>query len=381
MAAGSKEMRNPATRLTDDLIVEILSRLPVKSPCRFRCVSKLWRGLISHPDHRKNLPQTLAGFFYHTTSRERFPESARHFTNVTGWGEPLIRPSLSFLPGYADIDILDCCNGLLLCRSRTAAGTARYIVCNPATEEWVALPESSQVGNICNARLGFDPAVSLHFNVFEFVETEDESGYVCINGLEIYSSKTREWAFRVSGWSGSYRDTSVPFSTVFLNGFLHVFITEYQSVLAVDTEGKAWRTIRLPWLESYYGDSTFIGQSQGHLYYLNSVEDDDSKYFQHKLKVFVLEDYASDNWVLKHSVNPSKLVGMSGASYPMHITIAIHPECNMIFFVSDLDSTIRCYDMDHRKVHVICNMGCKRDRLKRCLPYVPLYLESIAGWN
>ncbi|PUZ40501.1 hypothetical protein GQ55_9G429400 [Panicum hallii var. hallii] len=234
MAAASKKRkrRNPATRLTDDLIVEIL------------CVSKDWRGLISHPEHRNRLPQTLAGFFYTTTSCERFPESARHFTNVTGRGAPLIRPSLSFLPGYANIEILDSCNGLLLCCSLTAAGAVRYVVCNPATEELAALPESSQAGKICNARLGFDPAVSPHFHVFEFVET------------------------------------------------------------------------------------------------------DDSECLEFKVKVFVLEDYASDNWVLKHSVKALKLVGTRGGLDPFHYPIAIHPESNLIFFISDLDHTIKCYDMD-----------------------------------
>ena len=205
MAAGSKERRNPATCLTDDLIVEILSRLPVKSVCRFMCVSKHWLGLISHPDHRKKLPQTLAGIFYHTTSSELFPELVRHFTNVTGKGAPLISPSLSFLLGHADITLLDCYNGLLLCRSRTTAGANRYVVCNPTTEEWVALPESSEAGNICDARLGFDPVVCPNFHVFEFVERhEPVYGYFpaeYISGLEIYSSETGHWAHRDSGWS------------------------------------------------------------------------------------------------------------------------------------------------------------------------------------
>ena len=53
-----------AADLTDDLIVEILYHLPVKSICRFKCVSRHWHGLISHPEHRKNIPQTISGFFY-----------------------------------------------------------------------------------------------------------------------------------------------------------------------------------------------------------------------------------------------------------------------------------------------------------------------------
>ncbi|CAM0953987.1 unnamed protein product [Alopecurus aequalis] len=45
-----------AERLTDDLLVEILSCLPAKSICRFKCVSCHWLQLIDHPDHRKKLP-------------------------------------------------------------------------------------------------------------------------------------------------------------------------------------------------------------------------------------------------------------------------------------------------------------------------------------
>nr|CAB3495487.1 unnamed protein product [Digitaria exilis] len=66
--------RNPAASLTDDVLVEILRRLPVRSVCRFKCVSRSWRNLISDPAHRKKLPQTLAGFFYMSWNSERFPE-------------------------------------------------------------------------------------------------------------------------------------------------------------------------------------------------------------------------------------------------------------------------------------------------------------------
>ncbi|KAG0550572.1 hypothetical protein BDA96_01G349800 [Sorghum bicolor] len=315
MAAGSKERRNPATCLTDDLIVEILSRLPVKSVCRFMCVSKHWLGLISHPDHRKKLPQTLAGIFYHTTSSELFPELVRHFTNVTGKGAPLISPSLSFLLGHADITLLDCYNGLLLCRSRTTAGANRYVVCNPTTEEWVALPESSEAGNICDARLGFDPVVCPNFHVFDL-------------------------------WHGM--------SNVFLNRFLHVLAYGHGNVdvvLVVDTEGNSWRTIPVP---------------QGY--------DDEHDL---KLSLYVLEDYASDEWIFKHSVMISNLFKMSRfALVKLNNLITIHPECHLIFFVSDFDHTIRCYDMDSRNVCVICSMECEvYYNSRRCLSYVPLFSE------
>uniref|UniRef100_A0A8R7PY17 F-box domain-containing protein n=1 Tax=Triticum urartu TaxID=4572 RepID=A0A8R7PY17_TRIUA len=132
------EESDQMARLTDDLLAEIISRLPYKSTCGCKCVSTGWRDLISHPDHRKNMPQSLAGFFYQV-------KGARYFTNVSGKGDPLVDPSLSFLPRCHSLDILDCCNGLLLCRcwKATDPEALDYIVCNPATEKWVVVPPTN----------------------------------------------------------------------------------------------------------------------------------------------------------------------------------------------------------------------------------------------
>ncbi|OEL28193.1 hypothetical protein BAE44_0010788 [Dichanthelium oligosanthes] len=48
----------------DDALVGILSRVPIKSLCRFKCVSKAWCELISDRLYCRKLPQTLEGFFY-----------------------------------------------------------------------------------------------------------------------------------------------------------------------------------------------------------------------------------------------------------------------------------------------------------------------------
>ena len=105
--------RDAVAELTDNVLVDIISRVPVKSICRCKMVCRRWRDLISHPEHRRRLPQTLEGFFCMSYDGNRFPKMARHFTNVSGTGEPLIDPSLSFLPRYESTDIVDSCNGLL----------------------------------------------------------------------------------------------------------------------------------------------------------------------------------------------------------------------------------------------------------------------------
>uniref|UniRef100_A0ACD5XFJ5 Uncharacterized protein n=1 Tax=Avena sativa TaxID=4498 RepID=A0ACD5XFJ5_AVESA len=144
MAPGSMEMtEDHMARLTDDILVEIISRVPYKSTCCCKCVSTRWRDLISHPDHRKKMPQSLAGFFYESDNTDRCPRIARHFTNISGKGEPLIDSSLSFLPKHESIEVLDCRNGILLCRcwKPTDPKTLDYMVCNPAPRNgWWCLP-------------------------------------------------------------------------------------------------------------------------------------------------------------------------------------------------------------------------------------------------
>ena len=61
--------------LLDDLVVEILSRLPAKSLCRFRCVSKSWRALMSNPAHRHRFAHTAACFFF-----------CRRDASIPAWG-------------------------------------------------------------------------------------------------------------------------------------------------------------------------------------------------------------------------------------------------------------------------------------------------------
>ncbi|GJM95601.1 hypothetical protein PR202_ga12362 [Eleusine coracana subsp. coracana] len=87
---------------------------------------------------------------------------------------PFFDPSFAFLPDRERecIHLVDGCNGLLLFRCFMFADDPcefDYLVINPAMEKWVVVPVSRQWSNqVGVARLGFDPAISSHFYVFEF---------------------------------------------------------------------------------------------------------------------------------------------------------------------------------------------------------------------
>ncbi|CAN6212011.1 unnamed protein product [Urochloa humidicola] len=169
-----------AAYLWDGLVVEILARLPAKSLCRFKCVSRRWRSLISDPAHRALLAQTLSGFFFKSSGRGwGFTGLPSSVTPLGGDdGSPLVDSALSFLPPtYGKIEIMDSCNGLLLlfCSDERASPPPFYVVCNPATREWVALPQPKYTDHcrgdiqVWYAAVGFDPAISSHLLAFPCV--------------------------------------------------------------------------------------------------------------------------------------------------------------------------------------------------------------------
>uniref|UniRef100_A0ACD5Y5I6 Uncharacterized protein n=1 Tax=Avena sativa TaxID=4498 RepID=A0ACD5Y5I6_AVESA len=371
----SKRRRCPAYKLTDDLVVEILSRLPARSVCRFKCVSTTWRDLISHPVHRKKLPQTLAGFFTkHDDDTETVGWSVPRFTNVSGRGPPFVSPSLDFLPIHTRIFPMGTCNVLLLCACLSRGGQwdildLHYFVCNPTTKEWVALPDSKLGYKRAGSCFGFNPSVSPHFYVFEFSRDYVYERFPqSVNGVQVYSSETGE---RVHKEDNDIIPLEYGLSSVLFNNCLH-YLTNDRAIAVLDTEGKARRSIPVPGNE----DRGFIQQSQGRLHYANFEADDEDELT--RLVVYVLEDYENQRWKLKHTAEASYLLGFApcylhGEDFEW---VAIHLDCNMIFYTADWDKKLMSYDMDRRQVQLICTLG--QDTREVYLPYVSLFLESQA---
>ncbi|CAN6338396.1 unnamed protein product [Urochloa humidicola] len=392
MAGGSRSKQrrrrrkpNPAAQLTDDLLLEILARVPYRSLCRFRCVSTRWRALISDPDNRGKLPQTLAGFCYSGPpaaaaggSQESAP-TRYCFTNVAGASCAL---TFSFLPDHEreGLVLMDGCNGLLLfqCYRFPDEDEFDYLVLNPVTEKWVAVPITRRWSSkLQTVRLGFEPAVSKHFHVFEFQVDLDDDDYDAgdghVLGVKIYSSTTGSWSHKQSGWSMEI-SLEPDFKSVFVDGVLYVNARD-SVVGSVDVEGKTWRIIDFPRSKDspfFDTDVGFIDLSQGRLHLAN---DDDM--VGDKLAIWVLEDKDSEEWTLKHTVSYKHLVRRKRVHFGFHefIVVAIHPDRNMVFFVFGPERTLMSYDMDSQKVHIIRKLG--RTESEHFLPFVPWFSNSL----
>uniref|UniRef100_A0A0D9WEH3 F-box domain-containing protein n=1 Tax=Leersia perrieri TaxID=77586 RepID=A0A0D9WEH3_9ORYZ len=361
----------------DDLLVEILSRVPYKTLIRSKCVSRRWRRVISHPDNRRRLPRyrlhnTIAGIFYYSNHELQF-------YGLPGEPSPLIDASFPFLPKCERLKLIDSCNGFLLCLCSkfTDPKKFNYAVCNPATKKWAALPDST--GCLRRPHLGFDPAVSSHFYVFELVVNWLENifcGKSQCSGLRIYSSNTGVWSDKIdSGWGVEVKING-ELKSVFFNGMLHVVAMESSVVAVVDVQGKNWRTIPLPHKEGSHPQENFIGLSQGLLCFVTT-----EKYDGSKLSVWVLDVYFRDQWTLHHIVSCMDLswTSMMDPDILHDYNLVSIQERKMFFIYHDRydnDHKIMSYGVDSGKVCFLHSFGY--NCVKPYLSYLPLLLQSLA---
>ncbi|XP_039793702.1 uncharacterized protein LOC120659577 [Panicum virgatum] len=127
---------------------------------------------------------------------------------------PLLDPTFAFMKEQLDVEgirILDSCNGLLLFGHRWGSDThdsRGYIVCNPVTEQWVAVPSSGLTPpppaegvdeedseNDVRTFLHFDPSISSHFGLVQFWQDEYREN---VEGVRTYSSECGLWSDRHS---------------------------------------------------------------------------------------------------------------------------------------------------------------------------------------
>ena len=103
-----QEEEVPAATFPEDALMEILSRVPCRPLCRFKCVSKEWLALCSYSHTRKKSPQAMSGFFY--------KDHGLRFHNLSGKGPPMVDPDRSFLrSSYKHFCVTQCSTRLLLC--------------------------------------------------------------------------------------------------------------------------------------------------------------------------------------------------------------------------------------------------------------------------
>ena len=136
--------------------------------------------------------------------------------------------------------------------------------------------------------------------------------------------------------------------------------------------------------------SPSIHQAQGHLCVCTI-----HGHNMFKLLIWILEDYGTNKWTLKHTVSFLKVFAKTNIEFCCYYDVneyysMVHPQWNLLLFVGvGVENDIIAYNMDSRKVYVIptrYSAFFRRDLLPQniCRPYYRSYvpwfseLESLA---
>lgn len=124
----------------NDVMIEILSRLPLKSLLRVRCVCIISDPLFISNYSSRNPQYRVSGFYLQKFLFLRLYSGLR-FIPCTGQEDAAPQPSLSFIDDENGVCIKHSCNGLLLCSSfRCHEEDRKYYICVPSTKQYIPLP-------------------------------------------------------------------------------------------------------------------------------------------------------------------------------------------------------------------------------------------------
>ncbi|XP_004309109.1 PREDICTED: F-box/kelch-repeat protein At3g06240-like [Fragaria vesca subsp. vesca] len=174
--------------LPEEIILEIVARLPVKSVGRCRCVSTRWRSLFSDPHFAKSHfqlgPKHRALIIQHLIKLETL---ASDLSNTSLFEkESLVLRNLNSPFYHKHVQFLGSCNGLVAVRvfhvfhPYSEQETESFLIWNPSTGFFKNFPGRGHMDNHKGIKCGFG-----------YVSKTDE--YKLVMGDAILSSKTESW--------------------------------------------------------------------------------------------------------------------------------------------------------------------------------------------
>ncbi|XP_011025396.1 PREDICTED: F-box protein At5g07610-like [Populus euphratica] len=258
----------------DDLVTEILLRVPAKAVLQLKLVSKKWLSIISPTSfailHTRRNPHAVSALLLNFSSF--FKEPSKH-KYVSLDGKSLVYLSYDFLDfdpnnrGCFSTYVSQSCNGLLLCPKWRWCSTERsqptdYIF-NPTTRQFALLPLPPNDGKyFTRIQLVFDPLESPRYRVvcIQFFNSELK--------IYVYSSETKGWKLSVK--LENFNLLSVNFTDgVSWNGAVH-WMSPMGNGLSFLLDMECLQTIPRPPLPEKWQDKNFryFGESGGQLHFI-----------------------------------------------------------------------------------------------------------------
>ncbi|GAV71675.1 F-box domain-containing protein [Cephalotus follicularis] len=296
----------------DDVIVQVLARLPVKSVFIAKSVCKLWYRLLSdkyfvqlfNEISAKN-PMVLVEISHPLESKSRLlcVDYMRGVNELT----------LEFINDR--VKVRASCNGLLCCSSIPDKGV--YFVCNPMTREYRLLPRSRERSVTRFYPDGEPTLVGLAGNLFTQKFTVVLAGYhrtfghrpdgtfICL----VFDSDLNRWRKFVSFQDDQFSHMNRN-QVVFVNDTLHWLTRTCSCILALDLDCDLWRKISLP-DEVRYGSGNRVNllELDG---CLSVIQISDAW-----MKIWVMKEYQREEWHMVDRVSLRCIKGMVPGVFPI----------------------------------------------------------------
>ncbi|CAH9101031.1 unnamed protein product, partial [Cuscuta epithymum] len=301
MADGpGKERRRAMNNVfSNDLLLEILHRIPAKSAVRCKAVCKRWRNLIS------------THFFMDLFCSHHPLREGKEECLATGCSTKihmfLIHPhfepdfSLDFLPFFEAAKdskfILGFSNGLLLCNP-DPKDQIFYYICNPITKNWVSLPAAPAVHEDLDISVGFAHYPDLSCPGFKIVRVLPPLNTKPVSDFEvdIFCSWTGTWTRRTvtSPKPITWVRLVVLPPAVFYRGCLHWLIRDFHTIVYDVKNDKINFIVDRPnGLVEFWGMDLYGFSLCGGLFYVAQLH----------YTVLIIWQLNHNEWTMKRKVN------------------------------------------------------------------------------
>ncbi|KAK8919448.1 putative F-box protein [Platanthera zijinensis] len=310
MAEKTPEVIKSDCLLPDDLIGDILLRLPAKSIIRFRSVSKSWLAITTDPSfllaHTGRAPNSL---LIHTTTNQS------HESHLRSIKLRLLLPAAtpsdarilfsSVLPerrrSTTDV-VFACCDGLICLRDRIRETLEQeddvpcYYVINPLTGALIDVPKP-------RFSLGHLMGLYLHPPTGEYRLIRRINSSIVNNKIEVITLGGESWRTIQSSPPKELVCARIPID---LKGYLYWIaynVNEFvaSAVLLFDTTEEEFKLMPLPAQERrhYTNNSLFhMGERLG----LSIIDRELSSASELGIDIWVLKDHETVEWQKMHSL-------------------------------------------------------------------------------
>ncbi|XP_057538155.1 F-box protein At5g49610 [Amaranthus tricolor] len=297
----------------DEVILQILARLPIKVIFRFRSVCKTWYNFLSDS-------------YFVQLCNEMSIKSSMVLVEITEISESksnlicidYLRGVSEFPLGFLKdrVKVRASCNGLLCCSSIPDKGV--LYVCNPITREFKVLPKSRERpvtrfypdGDATLVGISCDLSDNSKFNVVlagyhrPFGHSPTKT-FICM----VYNSEMNKWRKFVTLQEEHFTQMNRN-QVVFVKGMLHWLTVSYSCILVLDLDMDAWRKIYLPHQMSCgTGNRMYLLESNG---CLSVIQISDAW-----MDIWVLEDYDKQEWKMVDRVSLRCIRGLAPGVFPI----------------------------------------------------------------